>query len=545
MSTVTESRIWRSLERLAENFAQVHLRDLVLPDETRFQRYHIQHGPLLLDYSRNLCTDQVHSLLHDLALERGVPWWRQRLLDGEPLNQTERRAAGHPFLRASGDAARVVDGEDVSAEVEDTLERMRALTRDLREGRMQGGTGRAFTDVVHVGIGGSHLGPNLAVDVLTRSGPQRVRFLSSLDPMQADDVLTDLDPETTLFIIASKSFRTEETLTNARNVLDWAAEALGEEAALGHCIAVTAYPDRAVEFGIERERVFELPLWVGGRFSLWSAVGLPVMIHAGTDAFDELLAGARCMDEHFRDAPLEDNMPVALALLGVWYRNFLGCQTHAVLPYADRLKRLTEHLQQLEMESLGKRIDRDGAVVDYDTAGVIWGGSGNEGQHAFFQLLHQGTLTVPMDLIVCADAGAGRSVQQTALQAQVLAQGAALMLGKDEDAVIAELSASGLSREEMVELVAHKLFEGGRPSNTLVLDRLDARALGALLALYEHKVFVQSVIWNINPFDQWGVELGKQMAPGMRARLEGEGGEGDVDTSTRGLLEHLRSRRRD
>jgi glucose-6-phosphate isomerase len=514
---LTDCSQWRALATHARQFDDSHLRDIVAADAGRGDRLSIEAAGLTLDLSRNWITDQTLALLVRLAEARGLGWWRDQLFAGEPINHTEQRAAGHPALRVPEGGSFRIGGEDVAPEVRKTLERMRAFAERLHSGDWTGAPGEAITDIVHVGIGGSHLGPQLCCEALSRAGSIRVHFLSSVDPVQFDDLTAELEPAHTLFIIASKSFRTEETMVNARLARDWIDAELGVGHRTPHFVAVSAAVEAAEDFGIPSDQVFAMREWVGGRYSLWGAVGLPVLIHAGTDAFEDLLAGAHAMDAHFVDTPLDANMPVILGLLGIWYRNFHGCQSHAVLPYLHRLRHLPDHLQQLEMESLGKSIDRDGQRVDYDTAGILWGSMGNEAQHAFFQMLHQGTTMVPMDLIVSADSGSGHDESERCLVTGAMAQGQALLRGRTDDEVMAEFAEQGLPREEMARLLSYKLFEGGRPSNTITMDRLSPHSLGALIALYEHKVFVQSVIWNLNPFDQWGVELGKRIAADMNA----------------------------
>jgi len=514
---LTTSREWQALETHARQFDDSHLRDIVAGDPGRVERLAIHAVGLTLDPARNWITDQTLALLARLAEARGLEWWRDRLFAGEAVNHTEQRAAGHPALRAAPAGPALIAGSDVAPQVRAQLERMAAFTERLHRGQRTGATGLPIRDVVNVGIGGSHLGPQLCCEALSRVGDIRIHFLSSMDPVQFDDLVAGLDPATTLFIIASKSFTTEETLSNARLAQGWLRAQLGDGNEAQHMIAVTAAGERAAEFGIATADRFEIWDWVGGRYSLWGAIGLPIMLHAGAAAFEEMLAGARAMDQHFIAAEPVRNMPVMLGLLGIWYRNFQHCQTHAVLPYMHRLRHLPDYLQQLEMESLGKSIDRDGQRVTYATGGILWGSMGNEAQHAFFQMLHQGTTVVPMDIIVPADTGSEHKDAEARLQANAAAQGEALLRGSTDDDVIAELRAQGASREEMARVLSYKLSEGGRPSNTITLERLEPATLGALLALYEHKVFVQSVVWNLNPFDQWGVELGKRLAERARS----------------------------
>jgi glucose-6-phosphate isomerase len=515
---LTASSEWQALASHARQFDDSHLRDIVAADEGRAERLSVSAVGLHLDFSSNWITDQTLTLMGRLAEARGLDWWRQALFDGQPVNHTEHRVAGHPALRMSEGDRFLVDGQDVMPAILASRARMAEFAEAVREGRWTGATGEAIRDVVHIGIGGSHLGPQLCCEALSGISDTRIHFLSSGDPVQFDDLVAGLDAAHTLFIVASKSFGTAETLSNASLARSWLAASLGEGHEAEHFIAVTAAVDAAVEFGIPEVNVFELWDWVGGRYSLWSAIGLPILIHAGAPAFEAMLDGARAMDQHFLTAPTMANMPVVLALLDIWYRNFHGCQSRAVLPYVHRLRHLPDHLQQLEMESLGKTIDRDGERVDYDTGGIVFGNMGNEAQHAFFQLLHQGTTVIPMDIIVPTDIGTQHADSEKRLRANAQAQAQALVQGRTGQEVAAEFDREGLPQDEAERLLSYKLFEGGRPSNTITLERLTADHLGALLALYEHKVFVQSVIWNLNPFDQWGVELGKQIAAAIHAQ---------------------------
>jgi glucose-6-phosphate isomerase len=502
---LTTSSEWKALASHARMFDDSHLRDIMDADAGRSERMSLVAAGLRLDLSHNWITDQTLALMARLADARGLVWWRDALFAGEAINHTEGRGAGHPALRALGGSSFEVDGVDVSPLVHGSRSKMTAFTQRLHaDGRI--------TDVVHVGIGGSHLGPQVCCEALPQFGAIRVHFLSSGDPVQFDDLVAGLEAEATLFIVASKSFGTEETIANAVLARHWVEDQLGAGKESEHFVAITAAVEAAVAFGIAEDDVFPIWEWVGGRYSLWSAIGLPIMIHAGVQAFDSLLEGARSMDEHFMGEPTLTNIPVVLGMLDIWYRNFHGCQSRAVLPYMHRLRHLPNHLQQLEMESLGKTIDRDGQRVDYDTGGIVWGNMGNEAQHAFFQLLHQGTTVVPVDFIVPADFGTTHPESERRLKANASAQVQALAQGRTEAEAMRELEREGRAHEDVARLVGYKLFEGGRPSNTITLERLTAFNLGSLLALFEHKVFVQSVIWNLNPFDQWGVELGKQIA---------------------------------
>jgi len=518
MSSLTGTEAWRRLSAHHAQMRNVHMRDLFARDPQRGARYSLEAAGLFLDYAKHRITDETLALLCALARERELGRWIERMYAGEPINNSERRAVLHVALRA----------DPPPREVGETLARMRAFAEGLRRGETRGATGEAISDVVNLGIGGSDLGPRMAARALRRYCGQRprVHFVANVDPEDLNAVLEGLRPESTLFIVASKTFTTAETLMNARRARAWLASRIAEADLGKHFAAVSTNLAAAGQFGIAPERIFPMWDWVGGRFSLWSAVGLALMIAIGPEAFDELLAGARAMDEHFRAAPPEANMPVLLALLGVWYTNFFGAHTHAVLPYAEDLQLFPNHLQQLEMESNGKRVDREGAAVDYQTGPILWGSVGTNGQHAFHQLLHQGTRLVPADFILVRTPTDARDAEaHRMLLANALAQSAALMRGQDDFAE------------------PHRHYPGNQPSSTIVLPRLDPRSLGALVALYEHKVFVQGVIWGVNSFDQWGVELGKRIAQSLTPMLAGISAPGEeLDSSTRALIRRLQQR---
>ena len=517
------------------------MRALFAADPSRFDRYSIEHAGILLDYSKHLVSDDTMRLLVELAGARELKRWIGRLVSGEKVNVTEHRAALHTALRAKGSVS--VDGREVTADIQRVRAQMRAFCDALRSGRVSGATGRAITDVVNIGIGGSDLGPALAVQALApySAGGPAVHFMSNVDGAHADAILRKLDPETTLAIVVSKTFSTQETLTNAKTVRRWLERAVGERTGVQFA-AVTANTAAARDFGIAAERTFEFWDWVGGRYSLWSAVGLAIAIAVGMDEYEALCEGAREMDEHFASAPLERNMPAVMALLGVWYGDFFGAGSHAVLPYDMRLARFPDYLQQLEMESNGKRTTLAGDEVDYATCPVVWGAPGTNGQHAFFQMLHQGTQMVPADFIACCRPHHELHEHHAILLANFCAQSEALMLGKKADEARAEMERDGLSAAEIGRLLQHKVFPGNRPSSTLLLDALTPRALGALIALYEHKVFAQSVIWGINAFDQWGVELGKRLADRILPELDAGASPKGHDSSTEGLIRHIKSK---
>ena len=532
---------WQALERHHRVVAARHLRELLAADPQRFLKYSLTCAGLLFDFSKHRIADDTLALLVRLAEECELPAWIERLFAGERVNTTEERAALHTALRA--DKPVMLDGRDVVADVANTLAAMQRFCEAVWNGTRSGGSGRTFTDVVNIGIGGSDLGPLFVTEALagyTRARP-RAHFVSNVDGAHLAGVLRGLDPESTLFIVASKTFTTQETLANARSARAWVARKLGAAAAGSHFAAVTANPSAARAFGIASDSIFEFWDWVGGRYSLWSAIGLPIALSLGMEHFNALRAGAREMDEHFRTAPLARNAPVLSGLLAVWYIDFFGARAHAVLPYDQRLERLPDYLQQLEMESNGKRVRRDGGPVDSATAPVIFGAPGTNGQHAFYQLLHQGTQVIPADFIACCRADHGLPGHHEMLLANYFAQTEALALGKTEAEARTEMSKQGMSEERITRLAPHRVFEGNRPTTSILLPRLSPHALGALIAFYEHRTFVQSVIWGINAFDQWGVELGKQLASRVLPELENDAPVATHDVSTNGLINHFKT----
>jgi glucose-6-phosphate isomerase len=539
MPDLTRSAAWQALVAHHKTLAKVHLRDLFGQEPGRFDRFSLEVGPLFLDYSRNRITTRTVSLLLDLARDAELESWIARMFAGDAVNLTENRPALHVALRNRGNRPIEVGGSDVMPVVNAELERMRAFSTAVRDGSWTGFSGASITDVVAIGIGGSSLGPRLVVEALGPYGDKRLRthFVANVDGAEIASVLADLDPARTLFVVISKTFTTAETLANARTARAWYLDKGGDLDALGrHFVAISSNAAKVAEFGLAPDKSFAMWDWVGGRYSLWSAVGLPIAIAVGFDRFAELLDGAHEIDEHFRSAPPSASMPVLLGLLGVWYGNFFGAASHAALPYDRRLTQLPAYLQQLDMESNGKRVTRDGEPVDYTTGPIVWGGVGTDGQHAFFQLLHQGTRLVPADFIAAIEPHHGLAEHHRMLLANCLAQGEALMRGRTLAEATAELAASGASPSEQARLAPHMVCPGNQPSNTILMRRLDPRSLGALLALYEHKVFVEAMIWRINPFDQYGVELGKKLASGILAELEAGEPSGTRDASTNGLI---------
>ena len=513
--------------------------DLFARDPERYARLSLETCGLLVDFSKQRVSPESIELLLAHARALHVPAHMKALLDGENVNFTEGRAALHCALRHRGEGSYPNAGQDVMPQVRAVRERMRALCDALHRGEVCGFSGRPLRNVVNIGIGGSDLGPAMVCEALRdrhRPGMQ-AHFVSNIESTELARVLEISDPEETLFIVVSKTFSTRETLINAASAREWLVRAAGASSAVAHHFAAaTARVDRAGEFGIDADRVFELWDWVGGRYSLWSAAGLSIAAVAGMDTFEALLEGAAGMDAHFRGAPLASNAPVLMALIGIWNRNVLGAPTLAVLPYDCALSLLPAYLQQLEMESNGKKVDRSGRPTALDTCPVVWGGLGNDAQHAFFQKLHQGAEPVPCDFIVAARGQSELDGHHLEAVANALAQSRAMMCGRSAEEASA---ASGAGGEEGTAIAAHRAIPGNQPSTTIVYDRLDARVLGALIALYEHKVFVQGVCWGVNSFDQWGVELGKEIARDVLGRLEGEGGEGAVDASTAGLMRHV------
>ncbi len=534
---------WQKLTEHQRAQSRLHLRERFDRDPGRFGKFSLTFDGMLLDYSKQRIEEETMRLLAELARECELESWRTRMLTGGRVNASEDRAALHVALRAVNPVR--FEGRDVTREVAAVLADVRRFARGVRSGRVRGASGRAFTDVVNLGIGGSDLGPRLACDALkhcSRSGP-RVYFVSNVDGSAIADALARLTPATTLVVISSKSFGTQETLLNAATVRAWLERGLKGKA-VRHLCAVTAEPERAAAFGLAADRIFRTWDWVGGRYSLCSAVGLPVALAIGMERFDELRAGARAMDEHFARAPLERNLPVVMGLIEVWNVNFLGCGARAVLPYDERLRWLPAYLQQLEMESCGKSVTRDGAPAGHATAPVTWGRAGTDGQHAYFQMLHQGTQVVPADFIACCRPHHRLRGHHPALLANYFAQTEALARGMNAEEAAAGLRAQGLPEAAVRNLLPHRVFDGNRPSTSILIDELTPRALGALIALYEHKVFVQSVIWNVNAFDQWGVEFGKHLAGRILPELEAAAPVSTHDSSTNGLINAYLTRRR-
>jgi glucose-6-phosphate isomerase len=547
MSKLTQTQSWKALLAHAEDMKKVHMRELFADDPSRFDRYHLHLNDILVDYSKNIMTDETKTKLMDLARERDIPGCIERLFNAEKVNTTENRLVLHTALRNRANRPMIVDGEDVMPGINDVLSRMRKLVDSVRSGEWKGSTGKAITDIVNIGIGGSDLGPVMMTEALKpfgREGGLHVHFISNVDGTHVVETLRQLHRETTLFVIASKTFTTQETMTNARTARDWFLTRGGTlQAVPKHFIAVSANSKAVKNFGIDPENMFEFWDWVGGRYSLWSAVGLSTALYLGMDNFEDLLEGAFEMDEHFRTAPLEDNIPVILAMLGVWYNNFFDADSHALLPYDQYLHRFSAYVQQLDMESNGKQVTTEGEKVDYSTGPIIWGEPGTNGQHAFYQLIHQGTKLVPCDFIAPIETKNPVGRHHPILLTNFFAQTEALMLGRTEEQVRADLS--NKSEEELEALLPHMVFEGNRPTNSILFQMLMPKTLGALIAMYEHKVFVQSEIWGLNAYDQWGVELGKVLAKKILAELDDYEEVTSHDSSTNGLLNYYKDNRKE
>jgi len=533
--------------KLQANFQEthgLHMRRQFAVNPDRFKQFSIQLDGLLLDYSKNRITAETLSLLCQLAEQAGVADWRAQMFAGEKINNTEGRAVLHTALRNRSDTPVLVDGEDVMPAVNRVIEQMGDFAERVRDGDWLGYTGKPIHDVVNIGIGGSDLGPQMVVQALRPYQHKRLKthFVSNVDGAQIHEVLGHLDPETTLFIVSSKTFTTQETITNARAARRWLLQSVHHSQAVAkHFVAVSTNIPAVTRFGIDADNIFEFWDWVGGRYSLWSAIGLSIVLAVGKQHFIELLEGAHEMDQHFLNAPLEQNMPVVLALLGVWYSNFYGAETHAILPYDYVLRRLPMYLEQADMESNGKSVDRDGRAVDYATGPVIWGASGINGQHAFYQLIHQGTRMIPADLIVSMQAAdPDYQAQHSIMIANTFAQAEALMRGRNLDETFAGIDPDTRRGDEVQSRIRHMVFAGNHPSNMLLLDKITPHSLGMLLALYEHKIFVQGIIWNLNSFDQWGVELGKQLTQLILEEFEQSTDTHKHDASTNTLINRYR-----
>jgi glucose-6-phosphate isomerase len=535
----TTTAAWRALETHAQQLKSVHLRDLFQQDAERFARYSFQFENMLVDMSKNIITDETKRLLLQLATECGVKQAIEAMFNGEFINETEQRSVLHVALRNFSKTPYYTAGKNVMEDVQKVQEQMKAFCEKVHSGQWVGYTGKRIKNIVNIGIGGSDLGPFMVTEALRPywiEGMQ-VRFVSNVDATHLIETLKLVNPEETLFLIASKTFTTQETMTNAFTARHWFLKAAGDESQVAkHFVALSTNEKEVTKFGIAKENMFQFWDWVGGRYSLWSAIGLSIALTVGYENFEALLKGAHSVDLHFREAPFDNNIPVLLALISLWYINFFGAQSEAILPYDQYLHRFAAYFQQGNMESNGKSIDRNGEPVTYATGPIIWGEPGTNGQHAFYQLIHQGTLLIPCDFIATALSHNPSGKHHDILLSNFFAQTEALMNGKDEETVENELVKSGKNREEIAKLTPYKMFSGNRPTNSILLKQVTPYTLGQLIALYEHKIFVQGIIWNIYSFDQWGVELGKQLANQILPELENDTTVSTHDSSTNGLI---------
>ena len=548
MAALTTLPVWQALCRHQKTIAASSMRDLFAQDTNRFDKFSFQLDDILFDFSKHRINDETLPLLLQLAREAQLENWRDRMFTGEKINTTENRAVLHTALRNRSNRPVLVDGVDVMPEVNAVLAQMRDFSEKVRAGAWLGYTGKRITDVVNIGIGGSDLGPVMVCDALKpyASADLAVHFVSNIDGAHLMRALEKCQPETTLFIVASKTFTTQETMTNAISARTWFLNKAQDNAHVAkHFVALSTNAKAVTDFGIDQANMFAFWDWVGGRYSLWSAIGLSIALYVGMDHFEALLSGAHEMDQHFQTAPLEQNMPVIMALIGIWYNNFFDVATHAILPYDQGMSRFPAYLQQADMESNGKFICRDGKRIQYKTGPVIWGEAGTNGQHAFYQLIHQGTQVVPCDFLMPVHShyaiGKHGYAHHKILLANFLAQTQALMLGKTPDEARLELQEQGLTGTELENLLPHKVFEGNRPSTSILFDKLTPNTLGKLIALYEHKIFVQGIIWDINSYDQWGVEYGKQIAQEILPLLTSDGVVTSFDSSTNGLINYTKS----
>lgn len=543
MSLLIDSPAWQALLRHQQQIAGIHMRELFAADPQRFQRFSIRWQDILFDFSKNRITATTMALLTDLANQANLSQAIEAMFSGARINTTENRAVLHIALRNRSNRPILVDGKDVMPEINQVLARMRTFSEAVRSGSWKGYSGKAITDIVNIGIGGSDLGPKMVSEALKPYGRAdlRVHFVSNVDSSDLVETLKSINPETVLFLIASKTFTTQETMTNAHSARAWLLAAAKDEAAIArHFVALSTNQEVVTKFGIDPDNMFGFWDWVGGRYSLWSAIGLSIALSVGMDQFEELLSGAHAVDEHFRTSPFEQNIPVIMGLLGIWYANFFGAESHAILPYDQYLLHFATYFQQGDMESNGKSVNCQGEAVDYSTGPIIWGQPGTNGQHAFYQLIHQGTRLIPCDFLAAATSHNPLGDHQAILLSNFLAQTEALMKGRTPEEARAELAAEGYGGTQLELLTAAKTFSGNRPTNSFFYPKLTPRVLGSLIALYEHKIFTQGIIWNINSFDQMGVELGKQLAKAILPELMGNQKGTQHDSSTQGLIEYYK-----
>ena len=547
MSQINQSPIWQSLNQHKKDIESISLREMFKSDPNRFNQFHIQFNDLLLDYSKHRISKETISLLVKLAKEADVEGWRNRMFEGEKINSTEHRAVLHTALRNQNISPIISDGEDVIPKVKNVLKKMRRFSEEVRSGQWKGFTGKAITSVINIGIGGSDLGPAMVCQALKAYGSKTITpyFVSNVDGADLSQALEKCNPETTLFIIASKTFTTQETMTNAFSARDWFLKAAKDNQHIKkHFVALSTNQHTVSQFGIDTENMFEFWDWVGGRYSLWSAIGLSIALYIGMDGFEDLLKGGFEMDEHFKTAPIEQNIPMMMGLLGIWYINFFNFPTHAILAYDQGLSKLAPYLQQADMESNGKFINRDGEHIDFHTGPVIWGEVGTNGQHAFYQLLHQGTEIVPADFIMPIESqyalGKDGNEHHKILLSNFIAQTQSLMLGKTYNEARAEIEKQGYEGEDIESFIPQKTFEGNRPTSSILFKKLTPKTLGQIIAMYEHKIFTQGIVWNINSFDQWGVEYGKQIAKQVLPKLSEKTPTDNFDSSTNGLINYIK-----
>lgn len=548
MASLNQLPVWQKLCHHQERIAPLHMRDMFAQDPKRFNKFSLKFADILLDYSKHRITDETLPMLFQMAREAEVETWRDRMFAGEKINITENRAVLHTALRNRANTPVMVDGHDVMPDVNAVLAQMREFSDKVRNGSWQGYTGKRITDIVNIGIGGSDLGPVMVCNALEpyASPDLKVHFVSNIDGAHLMRALKVCNPETTLFIVASKTFTTQETMTNAHSARTWFLNAAKDEAHIAkHFVALSTNAKAVQDFGINAEQMFAFWDWVGGRYSLWSAIGLSIALYVGMDNFEALLTGGFEMDQHFKTAPLEQNMPVILALIGIWYNNFFHVDSQVILPYDQGLARFPAYMQQADMESNGKFVCRNGGHVNYKTGPVIWGEAGTNGQHAFYQLIHQGMQMIPADFLMPVHShykvGNNGNAHHKILLANFLAQTQSLMLGKTTAQARTELEQQGLKGEELEKLLPHKVFEGNRPTTSILFDKLTPNTLGKLIALYEHKIFVQGIIWDINSFDQWGVEYGKQIAQQILPQLTNDEVVSNYDSSTNGLINYTKA----
>lgn len=534
----TTTNAWNALEKHFQSIQHTSIKELFAQNANRFEEFSIQYPSLLVDYSKNRINAETIQLLVDLAKEMNVDQAIQQMFDGDVINVTEKRAVLHTALRNRSNEEVLVEGKDVMPQINEVLEQMKSFSEKVISGEWKGFSGKEITDVVNIGIGGSDLGPVMVTEALKHYKTRlNIHFVSNIDGTHLAETFKTINPETTLFIVASKTFTTQETMTNAFSAKEWFLNSEAQEADVAkHFVALSTNAEGVANFGIDTANMFQFWDWVGGRYSLWSAIGLSIALAVGFDNFEELLEGAHVMDLHFKTETLDQNIPVVLALLGIWYNNFFGADSVALLPYEQYLSRFAAYFQQGDMESNGKYVGRDGKKVDYETGPIIWGEPGTNGQHAFYQLIHQGTKLIPADFIAGANSLNVLGDHHAKLLSNFFAQTEALAFGKDEETVVAELEKTGKSKEEIDFLTAFKIFEGNRPTNSILYEVLTPKVLGNLIAMYEHKIFVQGVIWNIFSFDQWGVELGKQLANVILPELENDEQVTSHDASTNGLI---------